>query len=70
MQVHRLSPGTEEEHGMKYYDEKRQLLKDEKIVKALRKAADSYENGEIAEVHETLMEIVAAIDEFATDFRI
>ena len=55
---------------MKYYDEKRQLLKDKKIISALKKAADDYENGEIAEVHETLREIVDAIDEYTTDFRL
>ncbi len=67
----RLKPCTgEEERGMKYYDEKRQLLKDEKIVEALREAADSYGNGEIAEVRDTLREIVAAIDEFTADFEV
>ena len=39
-------------------------LKDKKIVAALQQAAKDYENGEIAEVHDLLMEIVAAIDEW------
>ena len=39
-------------------------LEDKKIVAALRKAADDYENGEIVEVRNLLMEIVDNIDEF------
>lgn len=39
-------------------------LKDKKIASALRQAADDYENGEIAEVRELLLEIVAAVDMF------
>ena len=39
-------------------------LKDKKIVAALRKAADDYENGEIVEVRNLLMEIVDNIDWF------
>lgn len=39
-------------------------LKDGKIVAALKRAADDYENGEIAEVHDLLLEIAAAIEEW------
>ena len=40
------------------------VLKDKKIAAALRQAAKDYENGEIAEVRDLLLEIVAAIDEW------
>lgn len=53
---------------MKYYDEKKQMLKDKKIIAALKKAADDYENGEIAEVQETLTDIVLAIANFTLDY--
>ena len=39
-------------------------LNDKEIAAALRKAADQYENGEIIEVHDLLIDIVDAIDEF------
>ena len=39
-------------------------LKDKKIAAALRQAAEDYENGEIAEVRDLLLEIAAAIDEW------
>lgn len=39
-------------------------LKDEKIVAALKRAANDYENGEIAEVYDLLLEIAAAIEEW------
>lgn len=39
-------------------------LNDKKIVAALRQAAENYENGEIAEVRNLLVDIVHAIDEF------
>lgn len=39
-------------------------LKDKEIVKALQQAAVDYENGEIAEVRELLVDIVQSIDEF------
>ena len=39
-------------------------LKDKKIVAALKKAADGYENGEIAETRDILVEIVQAIQEW------
>lgn len=53
-------------------------LKDDKIIAALKRAANDYENGEIAEVHDLLLEIAAAIEEWEaiyhaengkTDFR-
>lgn len=39
-------------------------LQDDKIVIALRKAADAYENGEISEVKQTLWKIIKAISCF------
>ena len=39
-------------------------LDDTKIVTVLRKAADDYENGELIEVRDTLLEIIDAIDKF------
>lgn len=39
-------------------------LEDKMIVAALKQAAKDYENGEIDEVREVLMEIVDAIDEW------
>ena len=50
----------------KYYENEE--LKDKKIVSALRKLAKSYENGEIVEVRDELLEIVNSIDEFVQDF--
>ena len=39
-------------------------LQDEKISTALQTASKDYQNGEIAEVRDLLLEIVAAIDEW------
>lgn len=39
-------------------------LEDKKIGAALRKAADDYENGELIEVRDLLLEIINAVDEF------
>lgn len=39
-------------------------LKDKRIIEALHKAAEDYENGEVAEVRDLLEEIVWAVDEF------
>lgn len=47
---------------MRFY--KNGELQDKKIVAALRRAADDYENGEIAEVRDLLVDIVNAIDEW------
>ena len=47
---------------MRFY--KNGELEDKKIVEALRKAADAYENGELIEVRDLLQDIVDAIDEF------
>lgn len=46
----------------KFY--KKGELKDKRIVAALRKAAEGYENGEISETHDVLIEIVQAIEEW------
>lgn len=43
-------------------------LKDKEIVKALQQAAVDYDNGEIAEVRDLLVEIVQAIDEFDNQY--
>jgi hypothetical protein len=43
-------------------------LKDEKIVLALRQAAEDYENGEIIEVKDVLIEIIDALTEFEQDY--
>lgn len=45
-------------------------LKDKKIISALRKAANDYENGEIAEVRDLLADIVNAIDEFTDNYEV
>ena len=47
-----------------FYNHKKKELEDKKIVAALRQAADDYENGEIVEVHDTLLAIVSAIEWF------
>lgn len=39
-------------------------LQDKQIIAALRKAADDYENGEIAEVKDMLIDIINAITDF------
>lgn len=41
-------------------------LKDRQIVQALRQASQDYENGEISEVSDTLMEILDAIKKWET----
>lgn len=41
-------------------------IKDNKIVAALKQAARDYENGEIEDVRALLLEIAAAIDEWAS----
>lgn len=43
-------------------------LKDKEIVAALKQAAVDYENGEIAEVRDLLLDIIQSIDEFDSDF--
>lgn len=51
---------------MTFYNERTKELKDKKILDALEKAKTMYENGEIAEVEDILVDIVNAIDAFAT----
>lgn len=48
---------------MRYF--KNGKLEDKKIQTALRKAADDFENGELIEVRDLLLEIINAIDEYA-----
>lgn len=48
---------------MKYL-KKNGELKDGKIIEALRTAADMYENGEIVEVRDMLLEIQESLEEF------
>lgn len=43
-------------------------LKDKKIIAALEQAAKDYENGEIVEVKEVLIEIINAIKDFEQDY--
>ena len=43
-------------------------LQDKKIITALKQAADDYENGEIAEVKDLLIDIVKAINEFEANY--
>ena len=43
-------------------------LDDIKIIESLRKAAAMYENGEISEVRDELLEIVKALDEFENNY--
>ena len=50
---------------MKFY--KNGKLKDEKIVAALKQAAVDYENGEIAEVRDLLIEIANDIGDWEAD---
>lgn len=45
---------------------KNQHLKDKQIVQALRQTSQDYENGEISEVSDTLMEILDAIKMWET----
>lgn len=39
-------------------------LKDKEVVADIRKAADMYENGELIETRDMLLEIINAIDDF------
>lgn len=43
---------------------KKRELQDKDIVAALHKAAEDYENGEIVEVKDVLIEIINAITDF------
>lgn len=45
-------------------------LQDNEIAKALRESADDYEDGMISEVRDLLVDIVNAIDEWTTNYRI
>ena len=48
----------------RFFNEESGELYDAKIIQALRKSADDYENGEIEEVRDVLIEIVNAIESF------
>lgn len=48
--------------GMRFL--KHDELEDEKIVEALKEAAEDYEDGAILEVRDVLVDIVKAIDEW------
>lgn len=54
----------DDEEDVKMRFIKRGELEDKKIIAALRQAAEDYENGELVEVRDLLVEIVNAIDEF------
>lgn len=43
-------------------------LKDKEIVEALKQAAIDYENGEVAEIRDLLVDIVQSINEFDDQF--
>lgn len=43
-------------------------LQDAEIVEALRKAAEDYENGEIVEVKDVLIDIIIAINHFESEY--
>lgn len=43
-------------------------LQDKSIVTALQRAAKDYENGELIEVRDLLLEIAGAIDEFSEEY--
>lgn len=43
-------------------------LQDKKIVTALHKAAEDYENGEIIEVKDVLIDIINAITDFDDEY--
>lgn len=45
-------------------------LKDDEIIKALKDAADDYEDGMVSEVRDLLVEIVNAIDEWVCNYRL
>lgn len=49
----------------RFFNEDTGELNDTEIIKALRQAADDYENGEIEEVHDLLIEITNAIETFS-----
>lgn len=52
----------------KYYNQKTKELNDKLIVSDLRKAADDYENGEIIEVRDTILDILISINNFTVDY--
>lgn len=45
-------------------DEGKNELDDNSIIESLKDAIEMYENGEILEVHDLLLEIVNSIEEF------
>ena len=47
----------------KYLDDSGNL-KDNKIIVDIRKAADMYENGEIVETHDLLLDIASVLDDW------
>ncbi len=49
---------------MRFFNEATSELQDRKIVEALRRAADLYDDGAIIETRDILVDIVVAINEF------
>lgn len=47
----------------KYLDDSG-YLKDNKIIEDIRKAADMYDNGEIVETHDLLLDIISVLDDW------
>ena len=49
----------------RFFNEDSGELNDAEIIKALRQASDDYEDGEVSEVHDLLIEITNAIENFS-----
>lgn len=49
----------------RFFNEDTGELNDIEIIKALRQAADDYADGEVSEVHDLLIEITNAIENFS-----
>ena len=49
----------------RFFNEDTGELNDTEIIKALRQAADDYEDGEVSEVYDLLIEITNAIENFS-----
>lgn len=47
-----------------YYNEDKNELDDGEIIEGLKNAIDMYENGEVLEVRDLLLDIINSIDEF------
>lgn len=52
-----------------YYDAKKQELDDKKILEKLKQLPAMYENGEIAEVKDEMIDLVNSLQEFEDDYK-